>query len=65
VTIDQLLARLPTGWDWCLYSASAPSYQSRAVLMSADRRVQISREADTVQAALALAVKALAPEALR
>jgi hypothetical protein len=57
MTIDQVLARLPSGWDWCLYSAS-DRYRARAVLMSADRRVQIGREADTPQEALQMAIDA-------
>lgn len=56
--LDAIIAEhIPDGWTWALYGPSAVS-QARAVLISADHRIQIGRDGATITAALRLAVRA-------
>lgn len=55
---DMIAERVPEGWRWCLYSECS-TYRARAVLISPDYKVQIGREAETIDEALRLAVAAV------
>ena len=51
------LSDMPKDCDWTIYSASAPEYKPRCVLMSKDRKSYISETGDTVLQAISQALK--------
>lgn len=56
-TLDQIIMdRLPAGAEFCIYSATEAT-RARVCLFSPDRRQYIGREADTLDAALKVAVR--------